>query len=135
MLILHVPDALKHAAPNSIAQVFGCRLWVDVTQIDCPVHSLNASHPVCHIASAHHVNAAKCGSVGCERRKAALSGRHRLLSDQGLSRRGLSLLGGHLLRLRDVGTAVLSVINSFTCPRWFGGQSINNLNVESKDNK
>ena len=59
MLVQHIPDALQNTATDGVAQIFRSGLWVDVTQIHGPVHSLHSAHTVGHVASVHHVD-------GCE---------------------------------------------------------------------
>jgi hypothetical protein len=128
MLVLHVPNALQHAAADGIAQVLGCRLGVDIAQVDRPVHSLNTAHAVCHITGIHHVNGVKrSASVLCERREGCLLRRHCLLSNKGLSSSGLGLLSGRLLRLRDISAPVLAIIDALASPGRFRRQSVNDL--------
>ena len=57
VFILHVPDALQHSSPDSIAQVLGGGLGVDVPEVNGPiqrlvsvqttkaVHAIHAVHP------------------------------------------------------------------------------------------
>ena len=61
VLILHVTDALKNATANGIAQILGCRLGMNVTEVNGTVHALNT------IGVTHHANWTKGSGTICSK--------------------------------------------------------------------
>lgn len=136
MLVLHVPDTLKDASSDGVAQVLRRRLRVDVTQVDGPVQSLGTNAGTLKTVQAV---GRERGRVGAERREAGrvgstetsggagLDGRERGLGDEGLGGSSLGSVGGSLLRLRDIGAAVLAVVNALSSPGGLSGEGIYDL--------
>lgn len=125
VFILHIPNALQHSTANCIAKIFGRSLWMNVTQIHCPVHALNALNAA-HTISIHHFHWVKSSGIWREWREGGLR-RHARLCDKRLCSGSLSLLGSCLLRFRNVGTAIFAIVYPFTGPRWLSWQSVHNL--------
>jgi len=133
VLILHVPDALQHPSPDGIAKVLGGSLGVDVPEVNGPIQrlvSVQAAKPI------HAIHASELGSErqvrGHWRPEVALilHGREGSLSDERLGCGGLSSLCGRLLRLGDVGTSVLAVVDALPCPGGFRGKSVDDLHSQ-----
>lgn len=125
MLVLHVPDALKHPSPDSITQILRRGLRVDVPQIHRAVEALHTP-----LTASTDTG----GRVWCEGRERARKGvrrrgrqRTRRLCNKRLRSGDLSRLRRGLLRLGDVRTAVLAVVDALTCPRGLGRECVHNL--------
>jgi hypothetical protein len=120
MFILHVPDALQHTSPDRVTQILRRRLRMYRTEINRPVHTLDAPH------AAHHVHRRERGGRGvrAERAKMRRGGGR---GDEGLRGGGLGLVGGGLLRFGDVGAAVFAKVDALACPAGFGGEGVDYL--------
>jgi hypothetical protein len=127
MLIGHISNALKHAAPDRITKVLRRRLGMYIAEVHCSVQAgaTGCSHASEHRStgrSGRHLRVRREGRV-----REGLEGRRRRLRDEGLRGSNLGSCRGRLLRLRDIGTAVLSIIDTLTSPRGFRGKGGNDL--------
>lgn len=134
VLVLHVPDALQHASPDGIAQVLGGGLGVDVTKIDGPVQCLVSVQATEAVHTAHASELRSERQVGGHRRPEvalAVDGREGSLSNEGLGCGGLSSLCGSLLRLGNVSTSILAIIDAFACPGGLRRESVDHLRLQN----
>lgn len=123
MLILHISDALKNATTNSVAQIFGGSLRVDVAEIDSSVQALNTTTH----AITHHVDTKPgCTHVSSEWREGGGLA-HRGLSDERLGGSGLCLLGSNLLRLGNIRASIFAKVDPLACPCGFSGKCVHDL--------
>ena len=121
MLVLHVADALQNAAANGVAKVLSGRLGVNITQVYGPVEPLVSR-------DSHGIRGER--RIRRERRErlARVDRRERCrLRNERLSGSGLSGLSSGLLRLGNVSTAVLAIVNTFAGPCRLSRQSVHNL--------
>lgn len=126
VLVLHIPQTLKNTSSDSVAKVFGCRLWVDVAQVYRAVEALS-TEVVERVGREWQIRR--------ERRRSELTHGVRVdgrqgsgrLSDKGLSGRSLCSLSSSLLRLGDIGASVLAVVDALACPGWLSWESVDNL--------
>ena len=130
MLILHVPNALQYSPPDSIAQVLGGSLGVDVPEVDRPVQCLISIQTT---KAVHAVHAPEIGSerqVGCHWRPEVALGGHGgegSLGNKGLGCSSLSSLCSGLLGPGDVSASILAIVDAFPCPRGLCRESVDDL--------
>lgn len=115
MLVLHVAHALQDTTPDGVAQVLRSSLRVNITQVDGAVKGLRYNHSTKAVRREGH--------VGCQRRCEALpiglerrERRCGRLCDERLRSSSLRGLRCGLLRLGDVGTAVLAIVDALARP-------------------
>ena len=149
MLILHIPDALQHTSPDSVAQVLSGGFWVDVPEVNRPVqrlvsaqaakavHAIHAIHPVHPVHPVHAIHPSEfrserqVGGHGRPEVALILHGREGSLSDEGLGRSGLCGLCGGLLRLGNVCASILAVVDALPCPGGLCRESVDDLRLWS----
>lgn len=137
VLVLHVPNALQHAATDGIAQVLRRRLRVDVTQVDGPVQALGAGETSARktsqaVGECRRVRAKRreAGGVGRERGRVRLNGRKCGLRNEGLSGGGLGSVSCCLLRLGHVGASILAIVDTLASPGGLGRERVHDLKAE-----
>ena len=133
MLILHVPDALQHTSPDGIAQIFGGGLRVDVPEVDRPVQRLVS------VQAAKAVHAAHASKIRSERQigghggpEVALTvhGREGSLGNERLGCGSLSGLSSGLLRLGNVSTSILAIVDALPRPGGLRRECIDDLHSQ-----
>lgn len=124
MLILHIPNALKHPSPDRITQILRRRLGMNIPEVNRPIKSLHARRLRTRARRRVRREWGERAREGVRRR-----GRKRAcgLGDERLRSGNLGGLGGGLLRLGNVGAPVLAVIDPLACPRGFGGERVDDL--------
>jgi hypothetical protein len=122
VFILHIPYALEHATSDAIAQVLRCRLWVNVTEVYGPICASGNRES---IGGERRIRSERpeAPNRGIDGTKRSSSG----LCHKGLSRHSLGRLCSRLLRLGDVRTAVLAIVDTLPSPCGFGWQRVHNL--------
>ena len=125
MLVLHVPQTLKDTATNSVAKVLRCRLRVNVAQVHSAIQTLGAE-VVERVRRERQVRGerrrSKLSGIGVDRRQGGSRLRHKRLRG-----RRLRCLSSGLLRLRDVCTPILAIVDSLSGPGSFCRKSVDNL--------
>ena len=133
VFILHVPNALQHTSPNSIAQILSGGLRVDVPKIDRPVQRLVSVQAAKVVHGVHAIHASELrserqvGGHGRPEITLALDGREGSLSDEGLGSSSLSSLGSGLLGLGDISASILAIVDALSCPGRLCRESVDNL--------
>ena len=139
VLILHVPDALQYTTPDSVTQVLGGGLGVDVPKVNCPVQRLvsvqatKAVHPVHPVHPIHTSKVGGEGQVGGHGRPEValtLDGREGSVRDERLGRSCLRSLCGGLLRLGNVGASIFAIVDALPRPRRLSRESVHDLHSE-----
>ena len=133
VLILHVPDALQDTSSDSIAQVLGGSLGVDVPEIDRPVQRLISIQTTKAVHAIHAPEVRSERQVGCHGRpEVALGGdgREGSLSDEGLGGGGLSSLCSGLLGPGNVSAPILAIVDTLPCPGGLCRESVDDLGLQ-----
>lgn len=126
MLVLHIANALQDTTPDGVAQVLSGSLRVNIAQVDCAVEGLRRRHSTETVGREGHIwrqRRREARPISLER------GERGRLCYERLSGSSLRGLRCGLLRLGDVGTAVLAVVDALARPSRLRRQRVDDLRV------